>query len=159
MDEEFLALAKPILLDPEYQTLKGYIAHSDFTVYDHSLLVAERSFLYAKKKHLVLDYSSLVRGALLHDYYLYDWHKSHKGHRLHGFRHPAWGLHNAMLRYDLNPVERNIIRSHMFPLTFCHWPHFREAWIVFHFDHVEAWHETFTKKKDDALLLAFSLAH
>ena len=159
MDEEFLAIAKPLLLDEEYQTLKRYIAHGDFTVYDHSLLVAERSYLYAKKNCLLLDYSSLVRGALLHDYYLYDWHKSHKGHRLHGFRHPAWGLYNALRRYDLNPIERNIIRSHMFPLTFFHWPHSKEAWIVSHFDHVEAWHETFTKRENDSLLLSFSLAN
>jgi uncharacterized protein len=80
----------------------------------------------------------LIRGALLHDYYLYDWHKKHKGHRLHGFRHPSWALHNALMVYDLSKKERNIIRSHMFPLTFLHWPHSKEAWIVSKMDHKEA---------------------
>ena len=32
----------------------------------------------------------------------------------HGFRHPAWALHNALLVYDLNDIEKDIIRNHMF---------------------------------------------
>jgi uncharacterized protein len=138
LDSEFDRLAEPIVSQSEYQTLKNYRAHGQVSVYDHSLFVAERAYLYAKKRHLDLDYASLVRGALLHDYYLYDWHKKHKGHRLHGFRHPAWALHNALLVYDLNAKEKNIIRSHMFPLTFLHWPHSLEARIVAKMDHKEA---------------------
>jgi uncharacterized protein len=138
LDEEFSRLADPIVSQSEYQTLKNYRAHGQVSVYDHSLFVAERSYLYAKKRHLDLDYASLVRGALLHDYYLYDWHKRHKGHRLHGFRHPAWALHNALLVYDLNDIEKDIIRNHMFPLTFLHWPHSKEARIVAKMDHKEA---------------------
>src|SRR5574344_1549670 len=146
IDEEFDAYASPLLSQAEYQTMKNYRAHGQVSVYDHSLFVAERSYLYGKKHHLDLDYKSLVRGALLHDYYLYDWHKSHKGHRLHGFRHPAWSLHNAALRYHLNKIECNIIRSHMWPLTFFHFPHSKEAWIVSKMDHKEAWYETKHKK-------------
>lgn len=138
LNEEFDSIAAPILEAEEYQSLKIYKAHGQVSVYDHSLFVAERSYLFAKKRNLDLDYGSLIRGALLHDYYLYDWHKKHKGHRLHGFRHPAWALHNALLAYDLNKVERDIIRSHMFPLTFLHWPHSKEAWVVSKMDHKEA---------------------
>jgi uncharacterized protein len=138
VDEEFDAVALPIVQDEEYQTLHRYMAHGSISVFDHSLLVAERAYLYAKKKHLALDYKALIRGALLHDYYLYDWHKSHKGHRLHGYRHPSWALHNALLRYDLSPKEKNIIRSHMFPLTVFHFPRSPEARIVAKMDHKEA---------------------
>jgi uncharacterized protein len=91
-----------------------------------------------KSRRSDIDYKALIRGALLHDYYLYDWHKSHKGHRLHGYRHPSWALHNALLRYDLSPKERNIIRSHMFPLTIFHFPRSPEARIVAKMDHKEA---------------------
>ena len=138
LNEHFDPIARPLLEAPEYQQLKAYRAHGEVSVFDHSLFVAERAYLYAKKRGLDLDYASLVRGALLHDYYLYDWHKKHKGHRLHGFRHPAWALHNALLVYDLNEVERDVIRSHMFPLTFWRWPHSQEAWIVRKMDHKEA---------------------
>lgn len=138
LDSFFDEIALPILNDVEYQSLKNYRAHGPISVYDHSLLVAERAYLYARKKQRDVDYASLIRGALLHDYYLYDWHKKHKGHRLHGFTHPAWALHNAQLRYSLNPIERDIIRSHMFPLTLLHWPHYPESWIVAKMDHKEA---------------------
>jgi uncharacterized protein len=137
LDPSFDAIALPILGNARYQTLKNYCAHGQVSVYDHSLFVAERAYLYAKKRNLDVNYPSLVRGALLHDYYLYDWHKKHKGHRLHGFRHPAWALHNALLDYDLNPTECDIIRNHMFPLTFFHRPHSLEARIVAKMDHKE----------------------
>lgn len=141
-DAYFYEIATPILENEEYQTLKGFMAHKDFSVYAHSLAVAILSYNYARAKKLDLDYPSLIRGALLHDYYLYDWHKRHVGHRLHGFCHPAWSLHNAKIRYKLNPIECNIIRSHMWPLTFFHFPHCKEAWIVSKMDHKEAWYET-----------------
>ena len=51
----------------------------------------------------------LVRGALLHDYFLYDWHtrKSAKGLKeLHGFSHPETALRNAGRDYRLTPCER-----------------------------------------------------
>jgi uncharacterized protein len=138
IDSYFDSVIQEFTLDEEYQTLNNYFAHGSISVYSHSLFVAERSYLYAKKKNLDLDYRSLIRGAMLHDFYLYDWHKKHKGHRLHGFRHPAWALHNALLRFPLNLKERNIIRSHMFPLTLLHPPLSKEARIVCHMDHYEA---------------------
>jgi uncharacterized protein len=154
LDSFFFEVADPILNEPTYQTLKSFIAHSNFSVYDHSLAVAELSYSYAKKKQLAIDYRSLIVGALLHDYYLYDWHKPHKGHRLHGFRHPAWSLHNALLAYDLNRKEKNIIRSHMWPLTFFHFPQSKEAWIVNKMDHQEANYEVSHRREDCLLPLA-----
>ncbi len=142
IDEYFDSIAKPILEDEKYKQLEALVAHSDFSVYDHSLYVAIRSYVYAKNKGLDLDYSSLIRGALLHDYYLYDWHKPHKGHRLHGFRHPYFALHNAKRDFVLNDKEKNIIKSHMWPLTLFTFPTSKEAWIVMHQDTVEAFYET-----------------
>ena len=51
--------------------MKKYIAHGRISVYEHSLNVARLSykmFSFLKLK----DEESLVAGALLHDYYLYD---------------------------------------------------------------------------------------
>ena len=69
------------------------------------------------------------RGALLHDYFLYDWHDPDPSHRLHGFRHPFFALANAERDFDLTPRERNVIVRHMFPLVPVP-PTCREAWIV-----------------------------
>ena len=73
--------------------------------------------------------AELVRGALLHDYFLYDWHNSGREGRLHGFYHPGIALRNAMKEYKLTPREKDIIKKHMWPLTIVP-PMCREAWIV-----------------------------
>lgn len=74
----------------------------------------------------------IIRGALLHDYFLYDWHH-HKHDRglwnMHGFSHPRTALKNAGREYRLSPREQDIIKKHMWPLTIVP-PLCREAWIV-----------------------------
>ena len=70
-----------------------------------------------KTLHIKVDRKSLVRGALLHDYFLYDWHEPVLAHKIHGFTHPGIAWRNAERDFDMNPVEKNIIRRHMFPLT------------------------------------------
>ena len=73
----------------------------------------------------------LIRGALLHDYFLYDWHnKDREDYQiLHGFYHPGIALKNASKEYNLTPREKDIIKKHMWPLTVSP-PRCREAWIV-----------------------------
>ena len=70
-----------------------------------------------------------MRGALLHDYFLYDWHNKEQSPGLHGFKHPYIALKNAEEDYDLNDIEKNIILRHMFPLVPIP-PRCKEAWIV-----------------------------
>ena len=67
--------------------------------------------------------------ALLHDYFLYDWHDKDPSHRLHGFTHPRRALENAAADWELTDRERDIILHHMFPLTPLP-PRSREAWLV-----------------------------
>ncbi len=130
VDDFFLNIARKIIANPEYRSMKKYIAHGRYSVYDHCIRVAIYSYSYARNKQLNIDYKSLIIGALLHDYYLYDWHKAHEGHKLHGFRHPFIALAKARKTYKLNPKVCNMIRSHMFPLTFWTIPLSREAWIL-----------------------------
>ena len=85
--------------------MKKYVAHGHYSVYDHCFRVALFAYSYAKCKGIKVDYWSLIRGSMLHDYYLYDWHHTHEGHRLHGFRHPYFALHNAKKRFTLNMFE------------------------------------------------------
>ena len=51
---------------------KDFIQHGTTTLYQHCISVAYRSIIIASKFNLDVDMRSLVRGALLHDYYLYD---------------------------------------------------------------------------------------
>ena len=61
----------------------NYIQHGDITTYQHSLAVTYVSVYLALKYRAKVDMKSLVRGALLHDFFLYDWHEKN---RFHSFR-------------------------------------------------------------------------
>lgn len=105
------------------------IQHGTVTVYEHSLRVAGASLRAAELLPCRVDKRALVRGALLHDYFLYDWHEKDASHSLHGFRHPYTALKNAREDFTLSQREENIIVRHMFPLVPIP-PACREAWIV-----------------------------
>jgi len=106
---------------------KNYIQHGDVTVFDHCIAVAEYSCRIAEFLHLSVNRKVLIRGALLHDYFLYDWRLG--GHRMHGFFHARAALDNADKEFHLSSIEKDIIIRHMFPLNIRP-PKYRESWIV-----------------------------
>ena len=108
---------------------KRFIQHGKVSVFKHSLSVAIMCVRIATKFHSRVDMASLVRGALLHDYFLYDWHCHDKSHKLHGFRHARRALKNAERDFSLNIIEKNMILSHMFPLNLV-LPKCRESLIL-----------------------------
>ena len=124
-----------ILRSSRFRSTRKNIQHGTVSVYEHSISVAVCSLKIMdglKSLGIRVRERELVRGALLHDYFLYDWHtrKSAKGLKdLHGFSHPEIALRNAGRDYRLTPCEREIIRKHMWPLTVVP-PMCREAWIV-----------------------------
>jgi len=109
------------------QSMDKYIQHGDITCLDHCKNVSLKS--YKVCKFLKLDFKSAARGALLHDFFLYDWHipGSHVG--LHGFRHSKISLSNAKKHFELNEKEKDIILTHMWPLTLRP-PRFKESFVV-----------------------------
>lgn len=110
------------------QTIQ-FMQHGDISVCEHCISVACLSVQIARILPLHVNDKALIRGALLHDYFLYDWHENDPSHSLHGFRHPKKAMKNAMQDFHLSSVEKNIILRHMFPLTLLP-PTCREAWIV-----------------------------
>ena len=125
--------------------MKQYISHSDISVYTHAVKVAYTAYRFAVEHRIPCDLRALVRGGLLHDYYLYDWHDPNKGFRWHGFKHHRFALENARRDLPLTRREQNIIASHMFPLTFWTLPKCREAWLVTVADKIVASEETARK--------------
>lgn len=132
-----------ILASENMQLSKTFVHHGDTSVYAHSVGVAYVSLLLARKWKLRIDERSLVRGALLHDYFLYDWHipTSHEG--LHGFVHAATAHRNAKRDFSLNRIEENIIRRHMFPLNITP-PRYKESLLVCLADKLCAVYEVFS---------------
>lgn len=140
---EFKKLSEDILKDKKYLQMKKFIAHSDITCYTHCYNVALKSYNFVKKHNIKCSLKELIRGALLHDYYLYDWHENKI--KWHGFKHHKIAYLNAKRDFDITKKEVNIILSHMFPLTIWRLPLCKEAWIVTLFDKIEAWKETLKK--------------
>ena len=120
---------------------KSFMQHGNFSVYRHSISVAILSLHIASKFNLRIDYESLVRGALLHDYFLYDWHIHKSFPCSHGFTHPFLALKNAKEDFSLTDCEKDIIVHHMFPLVPFP-PLTPEGWIVCFSDKVCAVYET-----------------
>ena len=112
-----------------------FVQHGSTSVFRHSVAVAYVSFYIAEKYRIRVDQHALIRGALLHDYFLYDWHEKDDSHKWHGFYHAGKALQNAMEDFDLNEVEQDIIRCHMFPLN-PRPPKYMESWIICYADKV-----------------------
>ena len=110
-------LGGDILAAPGLRLQREHLQHGRASVFQHSLSVALMCLKLSRGLRLRVDERALVRGALLHDYFLYDWHVKDASHRWHGFRHPAMALRNAERDFALGPIERDMIAHHMFPLV------------------------------------------
>jgi uncharacterized protein len=123
-ESEFINIASKLLEHSVVQRLAEFKHHSGKNRLDHSVEVAWHSFLLAKK--MSLDCDVIVRGALLHDLFFYDWLREGW---LNGFRHPGISLKNAREITVLSKKEEDIIIKHMWPLTVIP-PIYSESWIV-----------------------------
>ena len=82
--EQLYAIVEKYDHHPDVQRMREYIQHGSMTVHNHCMDVARCSLIINKKLGLNCNKHDLIRGALLHDYFLYDWHVKDKSHRLHG---------------------------------------------------------------------------
>ncbi len=129
-EKEFYDIVRDIYGHEEFVKLKEFFHHNS-SIYAHVRDVAY--FSYRVCKLLKLDYRSAARGAMLHDFFLYDW-RNHAEPELakekyHGIEHPRIALENAEKYFTLNNIERDIIVKHMWPLTLVP-PRYKESFIV-----------------------------
>ncbi|MBO4396855.1 MAG: HD domain-containing protein [Eubacterium sp.] len=126
---------------PYVRRMKNYIQHGNVTTYRHSVNVVKMAYLLNEKFHLNADLEVLLTAALLHDFYLYDWHDRPTGD-LHGYRHPARAVKNAVRIFGVNDRVQAAIRTHMWPLTFFSIPKSKEAYILCYADKLTSMAET-----------------
>lgn len=110
---EFIDTVCDITALPEYQQLKLFTHHHSTTRYQHCLNVAWYTFIWAKA--LGLNYKSAARGAMLHDFFLYDWHTQQPVPGRHTEVHPMMALQTASRYFKLDDVMFDCILHHMWP--------------------------------------------
>lgn len=123
-----------------------FYQHKSVTTYDHSLFVAHMSLKLADLLNLKVNRESLIKGTLLHDYFLYDWHEDDPSHKWHGIFHPRVARDNAKRDFGLNKIEENMILSHMFPLGWVI-PKYKESIILCLVDKYCATYEIIHQKR------------
>lgn len=121
---EFDSIINPIIENKEFLKTKEK-EHHGITRYDHLIRVSYYSFLITKL--LRLNYYETARAALLHDFFLDETREDSSYDALK--KHPLYALENAKKYYDLTDREEDIIKTHMFPITFTP-PKYLESWIV-----------------------------
>ena len=125
---EVAAYAADILRSPAFAREKDAIQHGTTTVYDHSVAVANACVRLAHALPLRMRMRPLVRAALLHDYFLYDWHDRSTARPHHATHHGHYARANAERDFGITRHEGDIIQSHMFPLE--GFPASREACLL-----------------------------
>lgn len=103
--------------DKYIQAMRFFVHHHRWTVLDHAIHVAKFAIKKASKKKNI-DMESLIRGCLLHDFYLYNWRDKNNVHKPHLKKHPWIAYNNAFVVYgNINDIEREIITRHMWPIN------------------------------------------
>ena len=130
---DFNKIVNDILKNEKFIDLK-YEIHHGISRMNHSLHVARITYLWCRKMHLK-NTEDITRAALLHDFF------QKKDIKKNAFvNHPKVALENAKQEFDINPMQENIIASHMFPMTTT-LPNCKESYIVSAVDKMVALYE------------------
>ena len=134
MKTKFYNIIKPYIND-EFNKLKD-INHHGITRYEHSIRVAYYTYIVTKVLHF--NYEEATVAALLHDFFTDEVDEELSIFKLR--RHPKHALNNASKYFYLSDLQKDIITTHMFPITFTP-PKYLESWIVDIIDDISAIYE------------------
>jgi uncharacterized protein len=95
-------------------------------------------YTYKITKFLHLNYEEATIAALLHDFFTEEVKEKNALAKLR--QHPNYAVINATKYFDLSNLQIDIIKTHMFPVTFTP-PKYLESWIVDLIDDVSAVYE------------------
>ena len=127
------------------KSMKKYMQHGNTSAFEHSVKVVKLCYKIDQKFKLNANLKDLLLGAMLHDFYLYDWHKRSLKYGLHGYNHSRIAMENAIRYFDVNENVQNMILTHMWPLNLTKIPKNKEAWILCLADKICSVEETFRR--------------
>lgn len=142
----FIGLIGNYLRDEEFLLLHTHSHHKNTSRLIHSLHVSYLCFLTGYRHKL--DYVSLSIGGLLHDFCLFE-KKDYSINKLSDvwcFYHPQQALKKAEEKFELSDISKEVIKMHMFPVTFSI-PKYKETYVICYWDKYCAVKEVFQKKR------------
>lgn len=128
-DAQYVKIISHIMDNNDFRQLDNIQHHND-TRLNHSLKVSYYSYKIAKA--LRLDYKDVARAGLLHDFYLGQVNEQQSikdRFLLFTTKHPNEALVNSLKYFELSDKEKDIIRTHMFPVDI-KIPKYAESWLV-----------------------------
>jgi len=137
-----------LLNDDKVKQMKEIPMHRGSNCYEHCFMVAKRAIKRSQKfynKKVKLEV--VLIGAILHDYYLYDWRKDRSKLKHHGTTHQYVASANATRDFNISPEVKKVIEAHMWPMNFKEFPNTKEARIVSWSDKAIAIKQSLTSKK------------
>lgn len=146
-NKEFYRLIEDYSENPDVKSMKNYIQHGKISTYEHCVCVAWVSFQLNRRLRMKANEKELVTAAMLHDFYLYDWHNNPEI-KLHGFSHAACAAENAKEKFHVSDDVYEAIKSHMWPLNITRIPKSRIALIICISDKYCAFKETIFCRKE-----------
>jgi uncharacterized membrane protein len=108
----FFLSIEDLLANKAVQSMSNY-RHHHLSTLEHAMVISQASWYLAGA--FGLDKDACARGSLLHDFSLYDWRD--KKHTHHATMHAGIALKNANQYFNLEDKEKDIILTHMWPLS------------------------------------------
>ncbi|MBO6155491.1 MAG: HD domain-containing protein [Lachnospiraceae bacterium] len=148
--QAFDEILQPLLDTKKVNDMKKFIQHGTISTYDHCFEVAKGCLHCNRKYRIGADETVLLTAAMLHDFYLYDWHDADRGkHNWHGYIHAERARRNAVRHFDVEDEVQKAIYSHMWPLNLTRVPKSKEGWILCMVDKYVSFYETVFCRKSE----------
>jgi uncharacterized protein len=125
-DKQYMMIVDYIIKDKEFNKISSSFHHGTDRL-EHSVKVSYYSYYIAKS--FGLDFETAATAGLLHDFFITKNDKTFQESTKSLFRHAKIASNNAINQFGISEKERNIIETHMFPVT-PKPPKFIEGWIV-----------------------------
>lgn len=127
--QELEDIYQSFLHDEKILKMKEISMHRGSNCYIHSFKVAKLAIKRALR-HKKGDLYVILVGAILHDYYLYDWRVERDKMKKHMSSHPYTAAKNAARDFNIPPKIMKVIQSHMWPVNIDEFPETKEARII-----------------------------
>ena len=144
--EKLESIYQSFLNNEKILRMKDISMHRGSNCYEHCFKVAKKAIKKSLRRKDV-NLEVVLLGAILHDYYPYDWRKDRSKLKKHGKNHPDIAIENAIKDFDISNDVKKVIKTHMWPINIKEYPNTKEARIVSLADKAVTIGESLTSKK------------